>query len=106
MHRCLFDNIPDGMEVDHINGNTLDCRRENLRIVTSRQNTMNIHIIRGKSCYKGVFWNKDIEKWYSRIGVNYKLINLGYFASEIEAAKAYDRAALKHFGEFARLNFG
>lgn len=55
--------------------------------------------------YKGVSWKKDICKWTAKIGVDYKSIYLGCFENEIEAAKAYDEAAMKYHGEFACLNF-
>ena len=57
------------------------------------------------SQYKGVYLYTDKIHWYAHIKVNKKLIWLGSYKSEIEAAKAYDKAALKYFGEFARLNF-
>jgi hypothetical protein len=56
------------------------------------------------SIYKGVYWNTGCNKWLAKIGVNRKRIHLGVFACEKEAAKAYNRAAIKYFGEFARLN--
>jgi len=57
------------------------------------------------SKYKGVHWHKLHKKWAARITFERKQIHLGYFLSEIEAAKAYDRAAIKYHGEFAYLNF-
>lgn len=56
------------------------------------------------SKYKGVTWYKEREKWMVRININKKHIFLGYFESEIEAAKAYNDAAIKYYGEYARLN--
>ena len=97
----------DCKHVDHINHNTLDNRRSNIRIVTIMQNAMNRKKIKNKtSCYKGVCWHKSTSKWHCQIHVNKKRIHLGYFENEIEAAKTYDIAANKHFREYAHLNFG
>ena len=103
MHRLIM-NPPDKMEIDHINGNVLDNRKKNLRICTHQQNCSN-H--RGYKKLKGVGKVKDrpLKKpYYASIMVNYKRIHLGYFATEIEAAKAYNKGATKYFGEFAKLN--
>lgn len=103
MHR-LITNAPDGMDVDHINGNKLDNRRSNLRVVTRSQNMANLKSARSKSGYKGVVWNAALKKWQAQIKVNYKNHSLGYFITAIEAANAYDAAALAHFGNCASLN--
>ena len=106
MHRVIMD-APKGMHVDHINGNGLDNRRENLRLCTNSQNHMNRKTHRDSSSkYKGVSWNKRNSKWQAYIGSGIKRKNLGYFASESDAAKAYDIKAKECFGEFARLNLG
>ena len=60
---------------------------------------------RGKSRFKGVHWFKPLQKWRAQIIVNYRQITLGTFVVEEDAARAYDAAAHKHFGEFARPNF-
>jgi len=104
MHRLIM-NAPDGTQVDHINGNGLDNRKENLRLVSNHQNQWNRHSISGKSKYKGIHWNKQSKKWQSQIKVYGKRIHLGYFREEIDAAVAYDKAAIKYFGEFAKPNF-
>lgn len=104
MHRLIMD-APKGMQVDHINHNTLDNRRCNLRIVTPQQNLYNTRARpNATSRYKGVHWRKDIKKWRVTISLNIRR-TIGYFHSEIEAAKAYDKAAKELFGEFAYLNF-
>jgi len=97
---------PPGMMIDHINGNGLDDRRANMRTCTNQQNMRNLRKRRsGSSIYKGVYYDKRRRTWYARICHNGKNIHLGTFATEIEAARAYDRAARRLFGEFARLNF-
>jgi len=110
MHRIIL-NAPSNMEVDHINHNTLDNRKENLRICTKSQNHMNQkHRKNAISRYKGVnlakkeYKNKVYQYWAAHIRINGKLVFLGHFKSEIQAAKAYDKAAKELFGEFALLN--
>ena len=102
MARLIMD-APDGIEIDHINGDRLDNRRCNLRLCTHRQNLRNRkRQDNGSSRYKGV--HKSAGKWRAMIGYDGKLYHLGYFADEEEAARAYNAAATEHFGEFARLN--
>lgn len=93
---------------DHQNRNGLDNRRQNLRLCTHQQNCVNRGKRQNAKCkYKGVSCRKSRpSKWRARITVNQKTIMLGCYKSEIEAARAYDRAAKKYFGEFACLNFG
>lgn len=96
----------DKREADHINQNTLDNRRNSLRVCTCLDNLRNR---RGDSNttsrFKGVSWDKENKRWRVSIGVNGKSINLGRFHNEIFAAGVYDQAAKKYFGEFACLNF-
>jgi len=95
-----------GVIVDHINGNGLDNRKSNLRICTHKQNCRSSRKRKIKtSKYKGVHRLKTSKKWCVQIGLNYKKIHIGYYNTEEEAAKAYDKAALKYYGEFACLNF-
>jgi hypothetical protein len=112
MHRVIA-NPPEGFFVDHINHDRLDNRRVNLRICTPGQNTFNRRPrprqAERSSRFKGVYWNKTKGKWEVQItlkaatGENRKMI--GRFVREIDAALAYDAAALHYFGEFAYLNF-
>ncbi|MDP4226025.1 MAG: HNH endonuclease [Bacteroidota bacterium] len=89
LHRIIH-KTPDGMMTDHINGNTFDNRRENLRTVTNQQNQFNRQLrIDNKSGYTGVFWNKQRGKWRASIKVNYKTKHIGYFLDKNEAYKAY-----------------
>jgi hypothetical protein len=105
MHRQIL-NAPSGMEVDHINHNTLDNRRENIRICTLMQNRRNRkRTIGGSSRFKGVSWNKEIKKWTAQIGMNEKIVYLGAFTNEEDAAHARDKKEKELFGEFACLNF-
>lgn len=104
MHEFLLD-IPPGFEVDHINGNSLDNRRGNLRVCTHRQNNCNRKGHRADQYgYKGLHWYKRCQCWTAQITVDGQKIHLGYFHSKLDAAAAYDKAAIKYFGEFARIN--
>jgi hypothetical protein len=92
-------------QYDHENRNGLDCRKHNLRPSTQKENTRNRSIpSNNTSGAKGVSWKKQANKFCSRITVNAKVIHLGYFDDLIKAAKAYNKAAKKYFGEFAHTN--
>ena len=104
MHRIIMD-APKDRQIDHKNGDGLDNQRSNLRFCTNGQNQHNRRKGKGTSKYKGVHWLKDNKRWRASIGFNKKLINLGCYDNETDAAKAYDRKALELFGEFARTNF-
>jgi len=106
MHRHI-KRARDNEEVDHINSNGLDNRKRNLRFVTRSQNMQNAK--KRKNCssrYKGVDWDKRKKKWRARIWVELrKDTHIGYFTSEIDAAKAYDEKAREFYRDYARLNF-
>lgn len=105
MHRIIMNATDPQICVDHKDGNGLNNQKSNLRICNHQQNNMNQrHIQNGSSIYKGVCWHKEAKKWVSNIHFN-KMIYLGLFDNETEAAKAYDQKAIELFGEFARLNF-
>jgi hypothetical protein len=106
MHKLIGERMGLSGEIDHIDGNPLNNRRSNLRSCTRSQNEANApkHTSRGDtSKYKGVC--KRGDKWIAQIKSNGKMRQIGRFSDEDEAAKAYDKAALETFGEFARLNF-
>ena len=106
MHHQIMGKPPKGFEIDHKNGNGLDNRRCNLRLCTRKENAINGRSHKdSKSKYKGVSWYRRGAKWHAQICPSGKKIHLGYFDSEIEAAKAYDQAARKYFGAFANPNF-
>lgn len=104
MHRMVMGENA-GKYTDHINGNKLDNRRENLRICTNAQNMRNIAPKKQNSSgFKGVTWQKDCSRWKAQIKVNYKNIHIGIFKIKEDAARAYNEAAKKYFGDFAWLN--
>lgn len=107
MHRLILGlSHGDGILTDHINHNGIDNQRNNIRPCTSRQNQQNRKPYKNKSSkYKGVSWYKQTKKWKPSIKSEHGYRYLGYYKSEIEAARAYDEAAKELFGEFAYLNF-
>lgn len=90
--------------IDHINGNKSDNRLENLRVVSSSQNSANRPLaVNNTTGYKGVVYRKAFNKYLVRVGANPRTI-VGYFESLEEAARAYNEAAKELYGEYARLN--
>lgn len=104
MHRLLL-KAPAGVEVDHRFGNTLDNRKEFLRLATKSQNQQNASSFTGVSKFKGVSWHKANRKWMAQITSNGSRIFLGSYLSEEDAALAYDQAANQLNGAYAKLNF-
>lgn len=108
MHRLILK--PEQHElVDHINGDGLNNRRENLRICDRSQNAMNSTLpVNSTSGYKGVTRLPRLKKnglqWMAQINCRGKHKTVGYFRTPKEAAQAYDKAAMELHGEFARLN--
>lgn len=106
MHRLIFNINDSGIMIDHVNGNKLDNRRENLRIATKSENGQNRRKqINNKSGFMGVFWHKGFNKYRAVIMFNGKTLYLGLYICPVKAAKAYDCKALELFGENAKLNF-
>ena len=102
MHRMIMD-YPDGKQIDHINGNKLDNRKENMRIVTNQQNSWNSRIYSNNtSGHTGVYWFKQRKKWVSGINVDGKFINLGYTSDKKIAVKRRIEAEEKFFGAYKR----
>jgi hypothetical protein len=102
MESMLGHAIPDGYEVDHKDGNPLNSIRPNLRLATRAENVRNTRTPKNNtSGYKGVSWNKPLQKWRARIKVNNKNIHLGLFDDPELAHKAYCEAADKYHGEYA-----
>ncbi|MFI5404913.1 MAG: endonuclease [Nitrososphaerales archaeon] len=102
MHRLIM-NTPDGMVVDHINQDGLDNQKMNLRNCFQRENVKNKKsAYNSTSKYLGVI--KYVNGWRSNIRINNKQNHLGCFNNELDAARAYNEAAIKHHGEFANLN--
>lgn len=104
MTRFLF-NVPDGMVVDHIDGDGLNNQKHNLRVCTPDQNSLNLTKTRGlktHSKYKGVSASRGY--WSASICLQHKSHFLGRFKTELEAAIAYNEKAKELHGEFAKLN--
>ena len=105
MHREIMQP-PVGMEIDHINGDKLDNRRENLRVCSRSQNQQNKSILpNNTSGYIGVVWCKSKKKWRAESTHKNKHVHIGYFDNAQEAARAYDRKVIELFGPLARTNF-
>jgi hypothetical protein len=106
MHRIVI-NAPKGKQVYHIDSNSLNNQKNNLKLATTQEISFGIKKTNKKttSIYKGVYWNKKDNVWYATIMKDRKHIHLGSFDNEHDAAIAYNNAAIEIFGEFARLNF-
>jgi hypothetical protein len=105
LHQMVI-KIPKDKVLDHINGNTLDNRKKNLRVCSQLQNKWNSKKpITNTSGFKGVTWDKYKNKWKSQIRSNGRGKHLGNFDDLKKAAVEYDKAAKRLFGEFAKMNF-
>lgn len=101
LHRVIMDAAP-GVEIDHIDRDGLNCQRSNLRASTHKQNNGNKQKRKdSKVPYKGITWHAQSSRWRVRVAKQH----IGMFDDPVEAAKAYDVAAKKQWGEFAYLNF-
>jgi hypothetical protein len=103
LHRFIAGVTDTKTQVDHKDGDGLNCQDYNLRTCSNKQNSRNS--IAKRARFKGVCWLKKNRKYRARIMVDGKEINLGCFDDEVSAAHAYDTAARKYFGDFAWLNF-
>jgi len=103
LHRFIL-NPPQGMVVDHINGDSTDNRRSNIRICTNQQNSFNVHAINSNSGYKGVYFDKSKNKYKVSITHNGKKYHLGSFKNPEDGAIAYNKKAIEFFGDFSCLN--
>lgn len=104
LHRGIMNAKPNEI-VDHVNGDRLDNRKSNLRLCTNAENSRNANISKNNtSGYKGVSWDKSRNLWHAQIMVDKRTIHIGRFGDKLEAAKAYNKAAVKYHGEFALLN--
>lgn len=102
LSRKLGRDLLDGEYCDHIDGDTLNNTRENLRIATPTQNVINTRA-KGTRHYKGVFARG--QRWIAAVQTGGTFFYLGTFANEELAAHAYDKKARELFGEYARTNF-
>jgi hypothetical protein len=104
MHREILP-CPKGFQIDHIDGDGLNNQKKNLRVCTTSQNQFNRGKIKNStSGYKGVTWDKRSKKWLAQININKEHKNLGLFDSKEDAALAYNIAAERYHGEFAKFN--
>jgi hypothetical protein len=105
LHHRVFMKPPPGMVVDFVNHNGLDCRLENLRLATPKDDQGNREkIYSSTSPYKGVTWDPRRKRWKARLYINGKRTLLGFFTTPEAAAHAYNTAAQEYFHEFALTN--
>ncbi len=105
LHRILL-NAPPGKQVDHVDRNGLNNVHNNLRLCSHSQNCRNSKTRRDNSSgYKGVHQDIRTYKWITQIQIDGKTTHIGCFANIQDAALAYDKAAIKYYGTFAKTNF-
>lgn len=105
MHRDIMSVSDPKIQVDHKDNNGLNNQKENLRLCNNAENSRNTELDSlNTSGFKGVDWHEHSKKWRATIRVDYKKIHLGFFSDVIDAALAYNKAAIEYFGEFAKLN--
>ena len=97
MHRLIM-NAKKGQEIDHVNRDKLDNRRDNLKLCTHKDNMKNVVWKSGSSGYRGVTYVKLQRRWRAYTQIDGKQISFGYYATAIEAARGYDRHMLRLFG--------
>lgn len=102
LHRDIA-NPPCGLEVDHIDGDGLNCLMSNLRVASDKENSRNRRLTCiSKSGSKGVYCNKKAGKWHAQIAQNGVKVHLGYFTDIQDASAAYADASARFHGEFGR----
>lgn len=105
MHRFILNILDSLILCDHKDGNGLNNKRNNIRVATKLQNNRNVKTNnRNSTGYKGVHYNKINKKFIARVASGTERLYLGSFDNKEDAARAYNEYALKHHGEFARLN--
>lgn len=105
LHRFIL-SAPDGLFVDHIDHDTLNCQRTNMRLCSKLENNRNKLIYSNNtSGYKGVTWDAESGNWAAQTRVKGRSVKIGRFSDPLEAALAYDAKAKELFGDFAHLNF-
>lgn len=103
MHRIIV-KTPIGMDTDHINRDKLDNRRNNLRICSRAENVANSFRSDNTSGFRGIWFNKRLKKWQAGLNKSGKHIYVGIFKNINEAVSAYNKVAVKYFGEFIKPN--
>lgn len=105
LHHVIVGKPKKGLVVDHVNGDGLDNRRKNLRIIPWRLNTLGKKVLRSNntSGYTGVSWVSRSKKWKAQIRSLGRMMTLGEFKDKMMAVKAYQAAAKKEFGIYAKL---
>ena len=104
LHRAIMqEQLSGDLEVDHVNGNRLDCRRSNLRVATRSQNACNRNVQSNSlSGVKGVCWDKSRSKWKAQLTIGGKHFQIGRFDTLDEAIEAYEEYSKIYHKEFAR----